>query len=176
MPSKPTVEDRLQEFLAWQEDARREHKTVEAVYDMAKRIEGKQDKMMIALQRVTSDRLEDKLELSKHGRAIKGLQTGLEQVSEAANEVPNWRASKSEIVSGHHDIEAIKKQIAEKEKEERDEATWWRRQRWLWFGIAITALFGVMASGCLAYTMKRIEALEKTMQQHPPSAEHTSSR
>jgi len=173
MPSKPTLEDQLRGFLEWQDEARREHKTVEAVYDAVKRVEKKQDQMMVALERNTNDRLVDKQELAQHGRAIKGLQKGLEDVSDAMEGVPNWRASKSEIVSGHHDIESIKKQIADREKEERDEATWWRRQRWLWFGIAITALFGVLASGCLAYTMKRIDALEKTLQQHP---EHTSSR
>lgn len=169
MPMPRTIEDQLREFLQWQAEARREHKTIESVYDTVMRVEGKQNQMMAALERAINDRLQDKVVLDRHGRAIKSMQNVVEQLSDAADSVPNWRASKSDI-SGHHDIEAIKQQIAEKEKEEREEATWWRRQRWLWLAALVTASFGILASGCLAYTMKRIEALEKTLQQQ----EHSS--
>jgi hypothetical protein len=169
MPMPRTIEDQLQEFLAWQAEARREKKTIEAVYDAVKRVEDKQDKMLVALERSVTDRLADHDRANQHGRAIKGLQSAVETLSDAVEAVPNWRASKSEI-SGHHDIESIKKQIAERDKEQREEATWWRRQRWLWMAAVVTAGCGILASGCLAYTMKRIEALEKTMQRQ----EHSS--
>ena len=167
MPSPPTVDDQLAEFLEWQADARRKHKTVEAVYDLVAKVSDKQDKMMVALQKVANDRLEDAMTVIRHGKAIKSMQGIVETLTDEMPAVPNWRASKSEI-SGHHDITAIQKKIEEREKLERDEETWWRRQRWLWFGAAVAAVFAICLGGCLTYTMKRIDSLEKSLNHEPP--------
>jgi hypothetical protein len=169
MPIKPNVEDQLQEFLAWQAEARREKKTIEAVYDEVRRVGGKQDKMLVALERAVADRLDDRLTIERHGRAIKTIQHQVEVLTGAIETVPTWRAP-TEEQSGHHDVTALKKKLEEREKEERDETTWWRRQRWLWLVAAVMTAFAVGLGGCLTYTMKRIEALEKSLshEPHPP--------
>lgn len=48
-------------------------------------------------------------------------------------------------------VEDSEKALAEKDKEERDGATWWQRQRVLWIVGFVIAFFTALLSGCVSY-------------------------
>lgn len=149
---------KLTEFLEEQEKLRSEGKTVAGLHD-------KQDRMLRALEHVVADRLEDKAKLDRHDRAIKTLQRLVEDLTDATPAVPNWKAPKDETATGAHvtALAAIQKKFDDEQKQKLDEETWWRRQRWLWFGVAVTIILGGLITGCVGYVSYRIQAIEKTL-------------
>lgn len=166
--AEKSVDQQLREFLAREDQARREGKTIEALHE-------KQDRMMIALRRSVRDRLEDKATMARHGAAIKTLQHQVGLISDAVPQVPAWRPPKEETQTGSHAIAAIaaakaaaiEERLDEEEERKLEEETWWRRQRWLWFGISVAAVFSVTAAGCVGYVSYRIQTLEKGLETRP---------
>lgn len=162
LPNSP-LDKRLQEFLEHHDKARRENKTIEALHE-------KQDTMMVALKRATDDRIKDRITVRRQGQAIKTMQHQIGLLTDASPAVPNWRPPRDEMPSGNFDVAAIAKAHKELEEEidaeraaKRDEETWWRRQRWLWFIAAVMAVFGVLMAGCATYITHRIETIEKSI-------------
>lgn len=169
--SDPSIERQLQEFLAWQERARKENKTIESLHD-------KQDDMMRTLKRVTRDRLEDRETIRRHGRAIKTLQHQVGLLTEASPSVPHWHPPKEEVTATHS-VTALAKAQAELEEridayEERrvEEETWWRRQRWVWAVGAFGAFLAIVMTGCVGYVAYRVQAIEKSLAPNPSERRH----
>jgi hypothetical protein len=160
----PNVERQLREFLAEHDRSRREGKTVGGLHD-------KQDQMMVALQRVVADRLTDRLAIQRLEKATKTLQHRVAILSDAVPSGEGWRAPKDEeITTGSFALKDIARAQAEMQErldaeEERklDEETWWRRQRWLWLGLAFLAVFAASLTGCVGYVSYRIQSLEKAL-------------
>ncbi len=159
----PNVQQKLIEFLEWEERKRLEGKTIDALLD-------KQDRIMIAVRRIAKDRLADKAKLETHGRAIKTLQSQVALLTESAPTVNDWRAPKEEITGTHslkeiaraqQDLEDRMEEEEDRKREEeerkRDDATWWKRQGWIWAFAVGTLLVGGMVSSCASYVMHRIE-------------------
>lgn len=166
MTEQQQVDESLKKFLEWEEKNRREGKTIEALHD-------KQDRMHRALLRAVRDRLEDKEKLQRHGRAIKTLQHQVGLLTEATDRVPDWRAPKEET-TGVHNVREIAKATEELEErldreDERkvNEETWWRRQRWVWLGIAVATVCGTLLTGCVAYMSIKLQAIERVVNEKP---------
>lgn len=163
------ADKKLQEFLEWEAKNRADGKTIEALHAKQDSFNEKQDAVMTAVRRVVRDRLRDKEVQHRHGRAIKTLQHQVGLLSDAAPAVPDWRAPKEEttgvhslkeIAEAHEELEA---RLDADEEKKVEEETWWRRQRWIWFGLAVAGFLAATATGCVTYFSYRIQALEKSV-------------
>jgi len=151
------LEVQLREFLRREEEVHRGGKTVEALHE-------KQDKLYTAVRRVARQQLVTEESLKRHDRAIRTLQHQVGLLTNASPGVSPWAAPPEETPTGSYKrIEDLEHRLDAEADREREETTWWRRQRWLWIGIFGATVFSATLTGCVGYITYRIQNIEKTL-------------
>lgn len=168
------LEFQLGQFLAREAKREREGKTIENLFEEIEKVRAEQKRlgdeqkaMKSTMRRLAADRLEDKQKIAVHGRAIKTLQAQVELLTHRAPDVPDWRPDASEI-TGVHALREVQKaqaeleeRLEEEEERKREDATWWKRQGWIWAFAVITLVVGSTLAGCVQLVIHRIEKTEQ---------------
>lgn len=162
------LEFQLGQFLAREAKREREGKTIEKLFDEVEKIREEQSNLRKAMKKLASDRLEDKAKIGVHGRAIKTLQAQVQLLTERSPSIDNWRPDASEI-TGVHALKEVQKaqaeledRLEEDEERKRENATWWKRQGWIWAFAIITLVVGGTLSACTQLIIHRIEKSDNT--------------
>lgn len=160
------LEFQLGQFLAREAKREREGKTIEKLFEELDQIREEQNSIRTILKRVAKDRLEDKFKLEVHGRAIKTLQAQVELLTQRTPEVPDWRPDASEITGMHviKDVqkaqEELEERLMEDERQKRENATWWKRQGWIWVFAIFSLFVGGTMNGCMQLVIRQIDKVE----------------
>jgi hypothetical protein len=98
------------------------------------------------------------LRQNRHGDRIRKLEKTVNGSVNEADSEENSKVHRMQELQMARELSEMKKEINEEHKQKSDEEVWWKRQRWVWGGALLLALFGTFSSACTGLIIWKVTA------------------
>lgn len=150
----------VKDFFAEQKRLRERGISLEAVYD---RIADVRQVIDFKTQKIEEDVALQESRIDRHGKEIRKLK---EAVFHEENLEDTGSHNVADLLRAKELLD-MKRELESQKEQKRESVIWWRRQRFLWIGMGIVALLGVLGSGCAGLVLWKVNQITQAMERKP---------